>query len=104
MKTYFINYWRDFGNTYNLCYCESKEEEAAAVAAGYERITRKEAERKCSNERWARKHDRNFSGYGDDSITPWRFITDPRNNPDHPAYHPISPDEAGLTLNGYIWE
>ena len=103
MKTYYIRYPRDFANEYDLCYCENKDEENAAVAAGYERITRKEAERKCRNEKWARQHDQAFSGYGDDTIVPWSFLTDPRNNPDHPAY-PICPDEANLTLNGYIWE
>lgn len=103
MKTYYIQYYRDFANTYNLCYCETPEEQAEAESAGYERITRKEAIRKCSNERWAREHDQSFSGYGDASIVPWKYASDHRNKPDHPAY-PITPDEIGLMLNGYIWE
>ena len=103
MKTYYIRYIRNFSNEYDLCYCETPEERKAAEGAGYERITRKEAIRKCANERWAREHDQNFSGFGDADIVPWSFVSDPRNNPDHPCY-PVLPDEAGLTLNGYIWE
>lgn len=103
MKTYHIRYPRNFANEYDLCYCETAAEAKEAEAAGFERITRKEAIRKCANERWAREHDQNFSGYGSADILPWSYLTDPRNDPEHPAY-PISPDEAGLTLNGYIWE
>ena len=103
MKKYYIRYWRDFANTFTLCYCETPEEEAAAVAAGFERITRKEAERKCSGERWARKNDPAFSGYGDIDIRPWRYIIDASNNNTNPDYY-THPGEDGLELHGYIWE
>lgn len=100
MKKYYIRYWRDFANTYDLCYCETLEEEKRAVSAGFERITRKEAERKCANERFTRKYDPAFSGYGDIDIKPWKYIADESNNP----YYFTHPGEDGLELHGYIWE
>lgn len=103
MKTYYIRYPRDFENEYDLCYCETAVEQGEAEAAGFERITRKEAEGKCKAERDRRKYNQAFSGFGDAEIVPWSFLADPRNQPDHPAY-PIYPEEAGLTRNGYIWE
>lgn len=97
MKTYYIKYPRNFANEYNLCYCETPEERKAAEAAGWEKITRKEAIRKCAAERWARKNDPAFSGFGDVAIAPWAYIAAAR-------IYPITPEEYGLTLNGYIWE
>ena len=98
MKSYYILYYRDFANTYNLCYCTTPEECKAAEAAGYERISRADAIRKCINENSARKHDPNFSGYGSNTILPWEYI---KRRED---YEICYPEEIGLTLNGYIWE
>lgn len=101
MKTYYIRYPRNFSNEYDLCYCETPEQQKEAEDAGYERITRKEAIRKCSDERWAREHDQNFSGYGDADIVPW---TIKKWNTENRYGNPMFPEEKGLHLNGYIWE
>lgn len=101
MKTFYIRYPRDFANEYDLCYCESAEEQAAAEKAGFERITRKEAERKCAAEKWARKNDQAFSGYGSSSILPYSLLAKNAADP----YGDITlPEDIGLTLHGYIWE
>lgn len=65
MKQYFIKYPRNFNNEYSLRWAEKNSAEAAeAIESGYEPITRKAAIEKCRAERWARKHDQAFSGYG----------------------------------------
>lgn len=74
MKQYFIRYPRNFGNEYSLCWAEQGSKEAAeAIKNDYCRITRKEAIEKCTSERWARKHDQAFSGFGDAIIYPYGF-------------------------------
>lgn len=65
-KAYYINYYRDFSNTYNLCW--TWEDEPAPE--GWQRITRKEAVQKCKAERQARRDDPAFSGYADAYIYP----------------------------------
>ena len=57
MRKYFINHYRDFGNTYNLAYTDTDAQAAEAEANGWERITRKQAESKCAVENRARKTD-----------------------------------------------
>ena len=64
MKKYYIRYPRNFGNEYDLRYVDGVDDELRAIEQGYERITKKEALEKCRAERWARKHDQAFSGYG----------------------------------------
>lgn len=59
MKKYYINYYNDFGNTFDLCWVDTKEDEKAAIAKGYKRITRKEAIRKCVNSR----EEKRVNGY-----------------------------------------
>lgn len=99
-RTYHILYPRNFSNEYNLYYCTSDKEREEIAAAGYERITLKEAVRKCSNERWARKHDPNFSGYGSADILPWSYVKKSNKYDDYldPEY------DCHLKLHGYIWE
>ena len=68
MKTaYYVQYYMGFANTYNLCHAPVGEE----LPSDWERITRKEAERLCAQERYARKHNQAFSGYGDSYIYPY---------------------------------
>lgn len=100
MKTYYIRYDRDFANTYDLCYCQTSEEEKEAESAGFKRISRLDAFRKCANEKWARTHDKNFSGSGDVDIVPWRIMKWNLENHDDP----MLPAEMGLHRNGYVWE
>lgn len=72
MKHYYIYYPRNFSNEYDLCwvYAGSKEEKIV-IANGYERISLRAAIQKCRNERYARKHDQSFSGFGAAIILPY---------------------------------
>ena len=51
MKKYYINYYNNAANTFELRWTDNKEDEEAAIAEGFKRITRKEAIEKCKNER-----------------------------------------------------
>lgn len=65
-RAYYVHYYRNFGNTYNLYWALGGE----AVPANWERITRKAAISLCIRERDARRQDPAFSGYGDTRIYP----------------------------------
>lgn len=94
MKKYYVQYYKDFANTYNLAWAETPEQIKLAEDTGYEQITRKEAERLCVNEKEARTSDPAFSGYGDTAIFPIdydRAENDWRN-------------DRHLQQNGYIVE
>ena len=80
MKKYYINYYRDFGNTYNLAYTDTDAQAAEAEANGWERITRKQAESKCAVENRARQTDPAFSGYADSLILPYGYDGDWQND------------------------
>lgn len=64
MKKYYIRYPRNFANEYDLRYVDGVDDELRALEQGYERIRKNKALEKCRNERWERKHDPVFSGYG----------------------------------------
>jgi len=70
MKKYFVKYYRDFGNTYNLAWAETAAQLAQAERDDWEQITRKAAESLCARENYARKTDHAFSGYADCLILP----------------------------------
>lgn len=72
-RKYWIHYYKDFSNTYNLCYTETSDEEKRMEDKGWERITRKEAVNKCVAERRRRKEDAMFSGFADAVILPFRY-------------------------------
>lgn len=91
MKQYVIKYGR-FGNEYDLCWISSAEQAAEAAAAGYERISRREAERLCAEENSRRKYDGQFSGFAPSLIYPW-------DAPDN-----CTPGYGGYIRNGYIVE
>lgn len=86
-RRYVIKY-HGFRNVYTLEYTETKEQFEDAIAHGFERITRKEAEHICAEENSRRKWDRMFSGFGGNRIYPYGV--------DH------YPD--GYVSNGYIME
>ena len=75
-RKYWIKYYRDFSNTYYLCYTETGKEEEQAEAKGWRHITRKEAIDKCIEERNRRKEDQEFSGFADVVILPFSYNTD----------------------------
>lgn len=79
MKKYFILYTRDFSNTYDIVYAETPEQEQQAVAKGYERITRREAERLCRAEMDRRQDDPAFSGYASAEILPIWYPAEERD-------------------------
>lgn len=66
-KAYYVRYYRDFGNTYNLYWLPDGE----PAPAGLERITCKKAVDLCKQERDRRKYDQAFSGYADAWIWPY---------------------------------
>lgn len=70
MKRYYVHYYRDFANTYNLYWAETTTQIEKAEKKGCERITRKEAEILCAAENDRCKHDSNFSGYASSVILP----------------------------------
>lgn len=73
MKNYYIRYPRNFSNEYDLVWIEAADAENIRIAseAGYERITRKSAYAKISDEKCRRKTDPNFSGYAPVIILPF---------------------------------
>lgn len=70
MKKYFVHYYLDFGNTYNLYWAETPEQLAIAEEKGYERITRKKAEQLCADENERRRNDGNSAYYATSAIYP----------------------------------
>jgi hypothetical protein len=70
MKKYYVNYYRDFANTYTLAWAETPEQVKTAKEAGYQQITRKKAEALCAKEKEERKQNPSFSGYADTVILP----------------------------------
>lgn len=84
MKKYYISYYRDFGNTYNLYWAETSEQ-IAALPKNARKITRREAKRKCAEEKSARGHDPSFSGFASAVILPADYSgeKDWRDDPAH---------------------
>ena len=69
MKKYYISYYRDFGNTYILYWAETPEQ-IAALPENAKQITRRDAERKCAEEKAARKQSPSFSCFASAVILP----------------------------------
>lgn len=78
MKNYYIKYPRNFSNEYDLCWIDSADTKSAeeAVERGWERITRKEAFRKISNEKYRQSTDYAFSGFAPTVIIPYSVFFD----------------------------
>lgn len=66
-KAYYVEYYRDFGNTYNLYWLPDGE----PAPARFERITCKQAIELCKQERYRRRYDQAFSGYADTWVWPY---------------------------------
>lgn len=81
MKKYFVKYY-GFSNVYDVVYSENKEQEKQAGKKGYERITRKHAEKLISREKERRKYDQAFSGYAPILIYPIDFNAETENEGD----------------------
>ena len=78
MKKYYVHYWNNFANTYNVYWAETPEQ--IAKAEGDERITRKYAEKLCAEENYRRQTDYSFSGYASTVILPIDYEGDWRND------------------------
>lgn len=79
MKQYFIQYPRNFANEYHLVYCETANDleklrefnaKYCTLAQEFERISVRDMRRLISAEKFARKYNPAFSGYGDIAPTP----------------------------------
>ena len=81
MKRYYVEYWNNFGNTYNLYWAETPEQIEKAEKF-CERISRKDAEKLCTAENYRRKHDNAFSGFAMNFILPidYEYEDDWRND------------------------
>lgn len=55
MKKYYIHYYKNFVNAYELWWAETPAQKAIAKKKGYAPITRREAEKKCAEENSRRK-------------------------------------------------
>lgn len=62
---------RGFGNSYDLCYTESKAEALDAEERGFYHISRRDALSLIAEEETRRKHDPAFSGYAPLEIYPF---------------------------------
>lgn len=69
MRKYWVQYWRNFGNTYNLFYTENPEEESM-LPGNAERITRKKALQLAREESDRRKYNGAFAYYAPETIAP----------------------------------
>jgi len=96
MKHYFVCYTRDFGNTYDLCYTED-----GSTPEGYERITRKEAEKNARAEARRRKDNPNFAYYAPEYITPY-FPGDDDGEKAEDAKNDALTSRWKWTINGRI--
>ena len=66
-RAYYVRYPRDFANEYSLRYTVGAE---LSAGDGWERITRREAERLARAERARRRWEPERSGYADADIYP----------------------------------
>lgn len=88
MRKYYIQYWNDFANTYNLIYTEGSE----PAPDNAERITRAEALRRC------REAAALIAAGCPDPYRPAAII------PASLAPYHVHPATAGYTLRGHIWQ
>lgn len=80
MKNYYIKYGR-FANEYTIVHVENTDVASKKWLENseYTRISYRDAIKKCAAERWARKNDPFFSGYGTAYIMPWSPNGDMQN-------------------------
>ena len=69
MRKYYVEYYKDFSNTYNLFYANN-DTERDLLPEGVIRISRKMAEKLCAEEKGRRKTDQSFSGFADTAVFP----------------------------------
>ena len=95
MKRYYVNYYDNFANTYNLVWTDDMHREPENMT-GYDRISRKMAEKLAVKERSARKNDASFAYKADAHIFPIDY---------EPPYDGFSPcNDKRIVFNGYLVE
>ena len=70
MRKYYVNYYKDFANTYHLCYADGETE----LPEGWKQITRAKAEELARDEARREKEDQAFSGRADTYIVPYSLL------------------------------
>lgn len=70
MKRYFIKFYNDFSNTYNLAWAETPEQMEIAKNEGWSQISRVKAINFCKKEREKEHYNSMFSGYASRYIYP----------------------------------
>lgn len=78
MKKYYVKYY-GFSNVYDIAYTSNEDQEKHAVNEGYERITRKQAEKLIRREKERRQYEQSFSGYAPIIIYPIDFNAETEN-------------------------
>lgn len=80
-KAYFVHYYLDFANTYQLRWAPMSDKAAIAQLEneGFRRIKRRVAEDLVWAEKYRQKYDQSMSGYADKHIFPWDYDSDKDN-------------------------
>lgn len=93
-------YWfksHGFANSYDIVWTDNSLDAKDAEDWGYERISRKDMERMCANERYRRKVDQSCSGYAPAEVYPIWFADAYREgairNVDHTSGYIVEPEE-----------
>ena len=95
MKHYYIMR-RDFYNVYDLAHVEAgSETERQMIEKGWERITRKDAIRRCREERLRRIYESSSAGYAPSEIYPYGVNWDK---------FPWYDGRLWTTNDGYVYE
>lgn len=92
MKKYYVNYYRDFSNTYNLYYTDETMD--IEIPKSWKQITRSRAIMLAIRERKARKYDETFAYFADAEIYPVDFDRNEEDIRNNYNYY----------LDGYIWK
>lgn len=97
-RKYYVIYYRDFANTYDLVYTTPDTEHL--LPDGAERITRNEAIRLCRAEIDRKQYDRAFSGFASTEVWP---VHASRDNITRLFDRECRIDGADYYLQNHIW-
>ena len=96
-KTYFIRYG-NFGNVYDLAWADNESDREDLVSIGFDKCSRKWAERQARAEIDRQHFNPQFSGYADRAIYPAQYYT---NQSDETCETWLW---RNFELKGVIWE
>lgn len=69
-RKYYVYYYKNFRNTYDLYYTENEENAKKMEDRGMQRITRREAVKLCREEKYRRENP-SFAYFASATIKPW---------------------------------